>query len=217
MSVTASQVKQLRQQTGARIIDCKQALETSKGDFDKAVNWLREKGVSQASKKSSRIANEGFITSYVHGGRIGVLIEVNSETDFVAKNPEFQDFAKDLSLHITSSCPTYVKEEDVPSEVRESEKQIFLNQAKEKKKNEKATQMIAEGLYNKWLSENCLLNQEFIRDSAKKETVSEALTQLIAKFRENIVIRRFVRFELGEGIEKKQSNFKAEVEKAMKG
>ena len=219
MSISAEQVKKLRQQTGAGIMDCKVALKESDNNLAKAIEWLRKQDLSRVLKKADRVTSEGVVASYIHGeGRIGVLIEVNSETDFVAKNKEFQDFVKDLSLHIAAMNPTYVKEEDISSPVREKEKEIFSSQAKEKKKNEKATQLIAEGLYKKWLSESCLLNQEFVRqNSEKKETVSSALTQLISKMGENITIRRFTRFALGEGIEKKSSDFREEVQQAVKG
>ena len=218
MSITAGQVKKLRQQTGAGIMDCKQALKESDNNFDKAIQWLRKQDLSRVSKKSDRVTSEGTIASYIHGeGRIGVLVEVNSETDFVAKNQEFKNFVKDISLHIVAMNPSYVREEDIPQDVRNKEKEIFLNQAKEKKKNESTTQMIAEGLYKKWLSGSCLLNQEFVRqDSEKKETVSSVLTQLISKIGENITIRRFVRFALGEGIKKKDSDFEEEVKQAAK-
>ena len=219
MSISAEQVKKLRQQTGAGIMDCKVALKESNNNLDKATEWLRKQDLSRVSKKADRITSEGIVASYVHGeGRIGVLVEVNSETDFVAKNQEFQNFVKDLSLHIAAMNPTYVKEEDISSVEREKEKEIFLSQAKEKKKNEKATQLIAEGLYRKWLSESCLLNQEFVRqNSVKKETVSSSLTQLISKVGENITVRRFIRFALGEGIEKKTSDFGEEVQQVIKG
>ena len=181
MSISAEQVKKLRERTGAGIMDCKQALKASENNLDKAIEWLRKQDLSRASKKTQRVASEGVVASYIHaGGRIGVLVEVNSETDFVAKNSEFQRFVKDLSLHIAAMGPSYIKEEDIPKITREKEKEIFLSQAKEKKKNEKAT-------------------------------------QLISKIGENIVIRRFTRFALGEGVEKKEVDFEEEVKQAIKG
>jgi len=208
MFVSAEQVKKLRQQTGAGIMDCKKALKESNNDFTKAIEWLRKQDLSRVSKASSRIAREGIVASYIHGeGRIGVLVEVNSETDFVARNKEFQNFVKALSLHIVAMNPIYIREEAIPVEIKDQEKSIFLSQAKEKRKNERATQQIAEGLYKKWLEEVCLLNQIFVRqDSEKKETVSVALNQIISKVGENIVIRRFVRFALGEEIKKEPSS-----------
>lgn len=218
-SIQALEVKKLRQQTGAGIMDCKQALQVSNNNFDKAVDWLRKKGLSTVAKKSGREAVEGLITSYIHGnGRIGVLLEVNSETDFVARNEIFKSFVKDLSLHIAAMQPLYVKEEDISEQVREREKKIFEEQALLKSKNTKMTGRIGEGLYKKWLTEVCLLKQEFVRENAEhKQTVEQALNDLIAKIGENIIIRRFTRFALGETVKKSDSSFPEEVEKTTKG
>ena len=194
---SAQEVKKLRQETGAGFLNCKQALESSK-DFQSAIDWLKKKGLSQALKKSQRQAKEGLVFSYIHGeGRMGVMLEVNSETDFVSRNDQFKKFVKDLALHIVAMNPLYIKEEDIPPELLEKEKSIFLEQARSK--NPKMAERISEGLYKKWLGEKCLLYQEFVRESSEsKQTVETALKSLIALVGENIVIRRFVRFVLGE-------------------
>ena len=201
MSSAAEKVRELRQKTGAGIMNCKKALQESDNDLDQAVLWLRKNNLNQALKKSGREAKEGVVASYIHGeGRIGVLLEVNSETDFVARNTDFQDFVRDLRLHIAAMSPSYVKEEDIPSEWVEKEKNLFNEQAEEKSKDPKVKGRISAGLYKKWLETVCLLNQEFVRQDQEgpKEKVGVALSQLSAKVGENIVIRRFVRFALGE-------------------
>ena len=205
-NVQALTIQKLRQQTGAGIMDCKQALQASNSDFDKALDWLKKKGLSTVVKKSGREAKEGLISSYIHGnGRIGVLLEVNSETDFVARNEIFKSFVRNLSLHIAAMQPLYIKEEDIEEKVREKEKSLLKEQALEKNKNKDIAHRIAEGLYKKWLSEVCLLNQEFVKqDATEKQTVKQALNELIARIGENICIRRFVRFVLGESLQKEQ-------------
>ena len=215
-NIQALEVKKLRQQTGAGIMDCKQALQASGNNLDKALDWLKKKGLSTAAKKSGRQAGEGLIFSYIHGnGRIGVLLEVNSETDFVARNQDFKSFVKELSLHIAAMQPLYIKATDIPKELIEKEKKIFKEQALLKAKNKEMASHIEEGLYKKWLAEICLLQQEFVRESAEgKQTVEQALNDLISRIGENIVIRRFVRFALGETVqEKSSSQFSKEVEK----
>ena len=199
-NIQALEIKKLRQQTGAGIMDCKQALQASGNNLNKALDWLKKKGLSTASKKAGREAGEGLIASYIHGkGRVGVLLEVNSETDFVARNEQFQSFVKALSLHIAAMNPLYVQEQDIPESVKEKEKNIFENQAQSKAKNKEIAHRIAIGLYGKWLGEVCLLKQEFVREGAEnKQTVEQALKDLISRIGENIVIRRFVRFALGE-------------------
>lgn len=216
--VSPESVKKLRQHTGAGILDCKHALSSCENNFDKAIDWLRKKDLSRVAKKSSRQAAEGSVSSYVHaGGRIGVLVEVNSETDFVARNKQFQDFVKDLALHITAMNPTFVKEQDITKEHKEKEMAVFTEQAKKKAKNEEMLSRISQGLYKKWLAEVCLLNQDFVRQNQeKKQTVLDSLTQLISTIGENIVIRRFVRYELGETTEKKQVDFAQEVAQVVK-
>ena len=196
----ALEVKKLRQKTGAGFMDCKQALDSSGNNFDKALDWLKKKGLSTAEKKMGRSAVEGLVASYIHGpGRVGVLLEVNSETDFVARNESFKSFVKDLSLHITAMSPLYVREADIPRQVKEKEKQLFEEQALPKAKNKELAGKIAKGLYKKWLADVCLEQQEFVREkSEKKQTVEQALKDIISRTGENIVIRRFARFALGE-------------------
>ncbi len=219
MTVNFEHVKKLRQQTGAGIMDCKEALSSSNNDFEKAIVWLRKKNLTQVAKKSQRHAAEGLVSSYIHGeGRIGVLVEVNSETDFVARNETFKDFVKYLRLHIAAMNPLFIREDEIPANTLEKEKKVFLEQAQQKTKKEEMVARISEGLYKKWLAEVCLLHQEFIRpDLEKKQTVLESLNELIAKLGENIVIRRFVRYELGETDPKQQLDFAKEVQETLKG
>ncbi|GFN36440.1 translation elongation factor Ts [Tepidimicrobium xylanilyticum] len=214
MSISAAQVKELRERTGAGMLDCKKALEETNGDIEKAIVLLREKGLSQAAKKSGRIAAEGLIEAYIHGGRIGVLIEVNSETDFVAKTDEFKQFVKDMAMQVAASSPKYVKKEDVPQEEIEKEREILVHQALNEGKPEHIAQKIVEGRLEKFFEQVCLLEQPFIREPSMK--VKDLLNEKIAKIGENLVIRRFVRFEVGEGLEKKEENFAEEVAKQLK-
>ena len=200
MSVSAEEVKKLRQKTGAGIMDCKEALKQSGNNFDKACDWIKKKGLAKAAKKSSREASEGSISSYIHaGGKLGVLVEVNTETDFVARNETFKSFTRSLSMHIAAMAPRFLSEEDIPEETKNKEKEIFKAQAKDKAKDPKFSDKIAEGLFKKWIDEVCLMNQVFLKEGSEgKETVKQALTSLISQIGENIVIRRFARFELGE-------------------
>lgn len=215
MSITASDVKELREKTGAGMMDCKKALEETSGNFDKAVDWLRTKGLSKAAKKSGRVAAEGLVTSYIHaGGRIGVLVEVNSETDFVARNEEFQTFCRDVAMHVAALGPQFVQQTDIDEATREKEKSVLKAKAIEEGKKPEFLEKILDGQVKKWASEICLLDQKFVKNPDK--TVGEMLTELTAKIGENLVIRRFVRFELGEGIEKKKEDFASEVAAAMK-
>ena len=208
--ISASAVKELRERTGSGMMDCKKALTESNGDMEKAIEILREKGLAAAAKKAGRIASEGIVDSYIHGGgRIGVLIEVNSETDFVAANEEFRQFVKDMAMQVAASNPLYVKREDVDPKVIEKEREIYRAQALNEGKPEKIIEKMVEGRVEKFYKEICLLEQPFIKDTDK--TVQEILTSLIAKIGENITIRRFVRFERGEGLEKKEDNFVDEV------
>ncbi len=210
MSISATAVKELREKTGAGMMDCKKALEENSGDFEKAVDWLRAKGLSKAAKKSGRVAAEGLVTSYIHaGGRIGVLLEVNSETDFVARNEEFQNFVRDIAMHIAALGPQFVQQSDIDVTTREREAAVLRAKALEEGKKPEFLEKILDGQIKKWASEICLLDQKFVKNPDK--SVSEMLQELIAKIGENIVIRRFVRFELGEGIEKKKEDFAAEV------
>ncbi len=212
-NVTAAMVKELRQETNAGMLDCKKALVETDGNMEKAVELLRKKGLAQAAKKSGRIAAEGVVASYIHGHRIGVLIEVNSETDFVAKNEEFKAFVKDMAMQVAASNPKYVSVDDVPSGIIEKEKEILREQALNEGKPEKIVDKMVDGRIKKYYNEVCLLEQPFIKDPDMK--VKNLLNEKIAKIGENIVIRRFVRFEVGEGIEKKEENFAEEVAKQM--
>jgi len=201
LSITSTMVKELRDKTGAGIMDCKEALKVSIGDFEKAIDYLRKKGMSAATKRSSKAAKDGGIASYIHmGGRIGVLVEVNCETDFVAKTDDFQVLAKDLTMHVAAANPLYVKPEDIPSDIIEREKEIYRSQALAEKKPEKIWDKIIEGKLKKYYEDVCLLNQKFIKDT--DITVETLLNNMIAKTGENIVIRRFVRFQLGEELKK---------------
>jgi elongation factor Ts len=197
MAGESTLVKELRQKTGAGIMDCKQALVENADDIAKAIDWLRQKGLASAGKKVGRATNEGLIASYIHAGsKIGVLIEVNCETDFVARNGEFQGFVRDLTLQIAAARPLYVRREDLPKEVVEKELQIYRGQAKEMGKPEAAWEKIASGKLEKFYQDACLLEQPFIKDPNAK--IADLVTQKIAKFGENISIRRFTRFQLGE-------------------
>ena len=214
--ITAEQVRELRELTGAGMMECKRVLEETNGDKEKASELLRERGVVKAAKKAGRIAAEGLVESYIHGdGRIGVLVEVNIETDFAAKNPESREFVKDIAMQIAATKPEYVKREEVPAEVIEKEKEIIKAQALNEGKPEAAIEKIVTGRIDKFFAETCLLEQDFIKDPDK--TVQQVLTEKIANIGENITIRRFVRFERGEGIAKKEENFAEEVMKQING
>lgn len=216
MTPSASTVKDLREKTGAGMMDCKRALEETKGDFEKAVDWLRQKGLSAAAKKSTRTAAEGLVHAYIHGeGRIGVLIEVNAETDFVARNEQFKSLVKDLAMQIAAANPVCVSPADFPPEVLEREKNVLVAKAKEQGKPANMLDKIVEGQIKKFVSENCLLEQNYIKDPDKK--VIDMVNSAISTIGENIVVRRFVRYELGEGIEKKKTDFAAEVAAQLKG
>lgn len=199
MSISSTMVKELRDKTGAGIMDCKEALASADGNFDKAIDYLRKKGMSAATKRSSKAAKDGVISSYIHmGGRIGVLVELNCETDFVAKTDNFQLLAKDLTMHIAAANPTYIRPEDISSEVMEREKEIYRSQAMAEKKPEKIWDKIIEGKLKKYYEDVCLLNQKFIKDT--DITVETLINNMIAKTGENIIIRRFIRFQLGEDL-----------------
>ncbi len=211
---TAQQVKELRGKTGAGMMDCKKALVECNDDMEKAIEFLREKGLASASKKSGRIAAEGIVESYIHlGGKIGVLVEVNCETDFVAKNEDFRIFVKDIAMHIAASNPLYLNEEEVPAEVVEKEKSILAAQALNEGKPEKIVEKMVEGRIKKFYSEICLLDQPFVKDPDK--TVQQLVNEQISTIGENVKIRRFARFQMGEGLEKKEENFAEEVAKQM--
>ncbi|MGF7186003.1 elongation factor Ts [Desulfitispora alkaliphila] len=210
MAITAGMVKELREKTGAGMMDCKKALVETDGNMDKAVDYLREKGLSAAAKKADRVAAEGLVEAYIHGdGRIGVLLEINCETDFVAKTDNFKDLARDIAMQIAAAKPSYVSREEVSEDEINKEKEILRKQALNEGKPEKIVDKMVEGRIDKYFKEICLLEQPFIKDSDK--TVQQIVTEKIATIGENISIRRFARYELGEGIEKKQENFAEEV------
>ncbi len=210
MEVTATLIKDLRERTGAGMSDCKKALVEVGGDMDKAIDYLRAKGLAKAAKKAGREATEGAVVSYIHGGgRIGVLVEINCETDFVARNEDFQAFAREVALQIAAMNPQFVRKDEVDQAVVEKEREVLLAKAKESGKPEQVVQKMVEGQISKFLKEICLLDQPFVKDPDK--TIDQVQQELIAKIGENIKIRRFVRFELGEGLEKKKSDFAAEV------
>jgi elongation factor Ts len=194
-------VKELRVKTGTGMMDCKEALKATDGDFEKAIDYLRKKGLSAATKRSSKAAKDGTVASYIHmGGRIGVMVEINCETDFVAKTDDFQKMAKDIAMHIAASNPLYVRSEEIPSDVLEREKEIYRSQLQEEKKPEKIWDKIIEGKLKKYYEEVCLVEQKFIKDT--DITIGTLLSNNIAKTGENVVIRRFARFQLGEEINK---------------
>jgi elongation factor Ts len=200
MEITAEHVKKLREKTGVGLMDCKEALKHSDGDMEKSIEYLREKGLAKLQKRSGRAASEGVIASYIHtGNKVGVMVEVNSETDFVANTKEFQEFAKDVAMQITAATPLYVIREDVPEEVKLKEKDLYRRQALDSGKPEKIIDKIAEGKMEKFYQEVCLLEQSFIKNP--DITIKGLLEELVIKLGENIVIRRFVRFQLGETTE----------------
>lgn len=210
MAVDAKSVKELRERTGAGMLDCKKALEEANGDITKAAELLREKGLSAAANKAGRVATEGVVESYIHaGGRIGVLVEINCETDFVGKTDAFKEFARDIAMQIAAASPRYVRREEVPAEEVEKEKEILKAQALNEGKPEKIVEKMVEGRIAKFYEEFCLLEQSFVKDQDK--TISQLLNEKISTIGENISIRRFVRYELGEGLEKKVDNFVEEV------
>jgi elongation factor Ts len=195
--VTAEQVRTLREKTGAGFMDCKRALAENNGDIDQATQFLREKGLAAAAKRAGRVASEGLVYSYIHaGGKIGVLVEVNCETDFVARTEEFQVLVKDLAMQIAASNPQYVRREDVPADTVEGEKKIYHVQASESGKPEKVVEKMVEGKLSKFFADVCLVEQPYIKDPSR--TVGQLVTDAVAKIGENIVVRRFARFQLGE-------------------
>ncbi len=199
MIITSDMVKQLRVKTGAGMMECKEALTSSEGDFDKAIDYLRKKGLSAATKRSSKAAKDGKICSYIHmGGKIGVMVELNCETDFVAKTEDFQNLGKDIAMHVAASNPTYLKSSEIPADALERETDIYKEQLKAEKKPEKIWDKIIEGKLNKYYEEICLLNQKFVKN--QDITVETLINNMIAKTGENIVLRRFARFQLGEEI-----------------
>lgn len=203
-------IKVLRERTGAGMMDCKKALSATDGDLEKAIDFLREKGLAAAAKKAGRVAAEGLVEAYIHGGgRIGVLVEVNCETDFVAKTDAFKELVKDIAMHIAATNPSYLKREEVPTAELEHEQAVLAEQARNEGKPEKIIEKMVAGRIEKYYKEVCLMEQPFVKDPDK--TISDLITESIAKIGENISIRRFTRYQLGEGIEKKEENFAEEV------
>lgn len=199
MAITTEQIKELREATGAGILDCRKALEQANGDYQKAVDFLREKGLAKAAKRADKQAKEGMLELYSHGnGRVGVMVEVNCETDFVARSEAFRAFAHEVALQIAAAAPHYIKTEDVPAEVLEHERQIGRVRALEEGKPANVVDRIVEGRLEKFMDENCLMRQPYIRDESI--TIEKMLNQLIGSIGENIVIRRFSRWEVGEGL-----------------
>jgi elongation factor Ts len=211
--ITAQMIKDLRERTGAGMADCKKALTETAADMEKAIEFLRKKGIASAAKKATRIASEGMIVNYQHGNRIGVLVEVNCETDFVARNPDFVAFAKEVAMQVAAMNPSYVTQEEIPSPVLEKEKAIRLEQAKQSGKPDAVIPKIVDGQIAKWAKEVCLLDQVWVKDPEGKKDIRSLLTDLVAKTGENVRVRRFVRFEVGEGLEKRADDFAAEVKK----
>ena len=208
--ITAALVKELRERTGAGMMDCKKALSATDGDLEKAIDFLREKGLAAAAKKAGRVAAEGLVEAYIHGGgRIGVLVEVNCETDFVAKTDAFKELVKDIAMHIAATNPSYLKREEVPTAELEHKQAVLAEQARNEGKPEKIIEKMVAGRIEKYYKEVCLMEQPFVKDPDK--TISDLITESIAKIGENISIRRFTRYQLGEGIEKKEENFAEEV------
>ena len=209
--ISAQMIKDLRDRTGAGMSDCKKALVECAADMEKAIEYLRKKGIAQAAKKATRIASEGTIASYLHGTRIGVLVEVNCETDFVARNPDFVTFAKEVAMQVAAMNPQYVSQEEIPAAVLEKERGIRLELAKQSGKPEAVIPKIVDGQIAKWAKDVCLLDQLWVKDD--KKDIRALLTDLIAKTGENVKVRRFTRFEVGEGLEKRSDDFVAEVKK----
>ncbi|MEW6601679.1 MAG: translation elongation factor Ts [Nitrospirota bacterium] len=196
MNITAGSIKELREQTGAGMMDCKKALTESGGDFDKALDILRQRGLAMAAKKASREASEGLIGSYIHMGKIGVMVEINCETDFVAKTDEFKELVKDIAMHVAAANPSYLTRENVSSEVIEKEKMIYASQVENKPPQ--VVEKIVAGKLEKFYSDTCLMDQIFVKDPEGKKKIKDLVTEKVAKLGENIVVKRFVRFQLGE-------------------
>jgi elongation factor Ts len=211
-NVTAAMVKDLREKTGAGMMECKAALTEANGDMEEATTILRKRGLAAAAKRAGRSTSQGQVGSYIHmGGKIGVLVEVNSETDFVARTEAFQALVKDVAMHIAAAAPQYVRREEVPADVVAKELEIAKAQMREQKKPEAIIEKIAQGKVDKFFKETCLLEQPFVKDD--KKSVQEMINDQVAKIGENIQVRRFARFVLGEGLEKKSEDYAAEVAK----
>jgi elongation factor Ts len=213
MSINTSDIAKLREATGAGMLDCKKALDEAAGDFDKAIEYLRKRGIAKAAKRAGKVAAEGVVRTYLHGATIGVLVEVNSETDFVAKNDQFLSLADDIAMHIAAAAPQYVSREDVPEDVVAKEKEIHAEQLKNEGKPAEMIEKIVEGKLNKFYSEICLLEQPFIKDEDK--TIEQLLVTKTGEIGEKISVRRFARFVVGEGIQKEEKNFVDEVSEQL--
>lgn len=212
----ANDIKELRAATGAGMVDCQKALKESDGNMEKAIAYLREKGIAAAAKKSSRIAAEGVVGSYIHmGGKIGVLVEVNCETDFVAKSEQFQTLVRDIAMQIAAAKPEYVRIEEVPAEQVEKEKEILTAQSLNEGKPAAVVEKMVQGRIKKFYQEICLMEQAFVKDPSK--TITDVMNEAILKIGEKLTIRRFVRYEMGEGLQKREDNFVEEVMKQAKG
>ena len=210
MAISAKMVQELRAKTGAGIMDCKRALTESDGDMELAIDALRKKGLAAAAKRAGKVTSEGAVASYIHGGgKLGVLVEVNCETDFVARTDQFQQLVKDVSMHIAAANPLYLKRDEVPEDFLAKEREIYRAQFLESGKPEKVIDKIVDGKIDKYLSEICLYEQNFVKDTEK--TIEQIITEAVSQLGENLNIRRFVRFALGEGIEKEQTDLAAEV------
>jgi len=206
----ANDIKELRERTGAGMMDCKKALQESGGNLEKAIDWLRAKGMAQAAKKAGRAATEGLVHAYIHaGGKIGVLLEVNCETDFVAMNDGFKALVNDIALHIAASAPEFLSRDEVPADAIAREKQVQIERVMAEGKPAAVAERIVEGRMGKYYEQVCLLDQKFIKDDSK--TIQQMITDAVAKIGENVKIRRFTRYELGQGLEKKSGDFAAEV------
>lgn len=204
MEISAGLVKELREKTGAGMMDCKKALAETAGDFEKAIEFLRKKGIASASKKAGRATKEGAVTSYIHGeGKVGVLLEVNCETDFVARTEQFRAFVKDVAMHVAAANPQYVRAEEVPADVIAKEKEIAVAQMAASGKPAAVLEKIAEGKIKKFYEDTCLIHQAFVKDPNK--TIEQLLKETIAALGENIMIRRFARFQLGEGVKETET------------
>ena len=214
MAITAAQVKELREATGVGMMECKKALTETNGDFEKAMEWLRKKGIASAEKKAGRVAAEGVVESYIHmGGKIGVMIEVNCETDFVAKTPEFKNFVRDIAMHIAAANPSYLNREEVPAEILEKEREILRAQALNEGKPEKIVDKMVDGRIQKYYKEVCLIEQPFVKDGDK--SIAQLTAEVAKEIGANIKIVSFERFERGEGIEKRKDNFAEEIAAQM--
>ncbi|MES2642522.1 MAG: translation elongation factor Ts [Myxococcota bacterium] len=210
MASLSDQIKDLRERTGAGILDCKKALGESGSDVEKAIDWLRAKGLSSAAKKSGRVASEGLVEAYIHaGGKIGVIVELNCETDFVALNDKFKNLARDIAMHIAAAAPEYLSRDEVPADAYEKEKAVQLEKTMAEGKPQAIAAKIVEGRMSKWYEDVCLLDQKYVKDDSK--TIDQLVKETVSTIGENVKIRRFVRYVMGEGLEKKANDFAAEV------